>query len=632
MTTTPARSHRALLAVTASVSAFALAATISPASAITPTVPIKVAKGASTQVEHRATNLDAMYRALRISKTNAGKGVKVGVIDSGIAVYPKNSRLKTNSCFTDAGYPKTEQLGDTRYTNNKVIAARLFTYAPYNPAPGIVLGGSIDASAISPHGSHVAGIIGCNSSTRAVLSGAKVGTLSGIAPKVQLGSYVVFPGDENGGGPASQHIAAAIDAAVADGMQIINMSLGGPREENDTLIDAAIERAHAAGVLVIVSAGNEGPDSGTVGYPGDHHEALTIGSTDGGRELFTTLTVGSRTYTGPVGKIGIPVRPVTAKFAIAGGGTEPSKICEPGEIGSEVKGKIAIIARGDCYFVWKLMKAREAGAVGAVIITPPGDPVTGFSSPFDVVLNLAAIMVTAEQGAELIAAARSGTTGSFSTPLLALSGGGNRVSEFSSTGPAPVTNLVKPDIVAPGANILSASSSRDVFTSCATSGTCFQLMSGTSMAAPYVAGVAAVLRQAYPSWSVDMLRSALLHTASPEFTKDPSGLDPYRSGLGMINPARAATAGFGIGVTSVTLAPGASKTVTFTNPWGRAVTVTPSSWESWLNVPTKFTIPANSSVQIPISSSATAPANGTGVLWFNDGRFPLRLMIRSFTG
>jgi minor extracellular serine protease Vpr len=624
--TSPLRSSRCL-ALTASITVFAFVATIAPAAAITPVVPIKLASGAADQVEHNATSLNAMYKALKISKANAGKGVKVGVIDSGIAVYPKGSRLKTNACFTDAGYPKTTQLGDTRYTNNKVIAARLFYHKPQTVAPGIVLGGMTDASAISPHGSHVAGTIGCNMNTRAAISGSKVGSISGIAPKVQLGSYVVFPGEDSG--PSIQHIADAVDAAVADGMQIINMSLGGPREEGDTILDAAIARAHAAGVLVVVSAGNDGPDLNTVGSPGDNPEVISVGSVDGGRELSTTLTVLGKKYTGPVGKIGIPVRPVAGRLAIAGGGAQPSKACTADEIGPEVKGKIAIIARGDCYFITKLSLARDAGAIGAVLITPAADPVTAISTPYDIVLNLAAIMLDETQGAEVIAAAKRGASASFTTPTLKRSGNVNGMSEFSSSGPTAFARLVKPDIVAPGANILSAASSQDVFQSCATAGTCFQLMSGTSMAAPYVTGVAAVLRQAYPRWSVDMLRSALIHTAAAEFN---ASATPYRSGLGLINPAAAAAAGFGLNVTSLALAPGGSQVITLSNPWSQALKVTPSSWESWVEVPQPVVVPANGSVQLTVTLSASAPADGYGVLWLNDGRVPLRLMIRSFTG
>lgn len=625
--TSSLRSSRRRLAFTASATVFAFAATVAPAAAITPVVPIKLASGAADQVEHNSTSLTAMYKALKISKTNAGKGVKVGVIDSGIAVYPKGSRLKTNACFTDAGYPKTAQLGDTRYTNNKVIAARLFYYQPQTVAPGFVLGGNIDASAISPHGSHVAGTIGCNANTRAALSGSKVGSISGIAPKVQLGSYVVFPGEASG--PSMQHIADAVDAAVADGMQIINMSLGGPREEGDSVIDAAIARAHAAGVLVIVSAGNEGPEQNTIGSPGDHPDVISVGSVDGGRELSTVLTVLGKKYTGPVGKIGIPVRPVSGRLAISGGGDQPSKACTSDEIGPEVKGKVAIIARGDCYFSTKLSLARDAGAIGAVLITPAGDPVIAISTPYDIVLNIATIMLDETQGAEVLAAARAGASASFTTPTLKRSGNVNGISDFSSSGPTGFTRLVKPDIVAPGANILSAASSRDVFQSCASSGTCFQLMSGTSMAAPYVAGVAAVLRQAYPSWSVDMLRSALIHTANGEFH---ASATPYRSGLGLINPAAAAAAGFGLNVTSLTLTPGESRVITLSNPWSRALKVTPSSWESWIAVPQPVTVPANSSVQLTVTLAPTAPADAHGVLWLNDGRLPLRLMIRSFSG
>lgn len=368
MTTYTQRSRRARAvlagAVLASIATICAAV---PGYAITPVVPVVVSPGADTQVEHQATTLPQMYVAAGIDPLTAGSGVKVGIIDSGVAVYPEKWHAHTNACFSDAGYPPAVQSGDTRFTNNKVIVARVYGPAGVG-APGSV-GGDITPEAVGAHGSHVAGIVGCNAGTPANVAGAPVGTIRGIAPRVLIGSYNVFPG-EAGFGSGDRELAAAVDDAVADGMQIINMSLGSPAGSPAALTLKAVRRAEKAGVLVVVAAGNEGPKAGTVGSPGIFGTSLTVGSTDGGRVLETTVTVGDSTFTGPVGSIGIPVRPVSAPLAaVRTRDGKLSEACKPGLIPASVAGSVAVVSRGTCTFFEKLENLQAAGAVGAILVS-----------------------------------------------------------------------------------------------------------------------------------------------------------------------------------------------------------------------------------------------------------------------
>ncbi len=130
---------------------------------------------------------------------NAGAGVKVAIIDTGIDF--------THPCFSDAGYPSQTQLGDKRFTNNKVIAAKVFNNK--TPSRGFT------AEAIQSHGTHVSGTVACNSGTAATVDGVSIPyALSGVAPRALLGNYNVFPADV--GNARSEDILNAMEAAYAD--------------------------------------------------------------------------------------------------------------------------------------------------------------------------------------------------------------------------------------------------------------------------------------------------------------------------------------------------------------------------------------------------------------------------------
>jgi len=141
---------------------------------------------------------------------NAGEGVKVAIIDTGIDIH--------HPCFDDSGYPNHTQLGDHRFTNNKVISAKVFNNK------GVSHG--YTAEALQEHGTHVAGTVACNYNTAASVSGVNIPYgVSGVAPRALLGNYNVFPADV--GNARSEDILNALEAAYADGFDIANMSLGG---------------------------------------------------------------------------------------------------------------------------------------------------------------------------------------------------------------------------------------------------------------------------------------------------------------------------------------------------------------------------------------------------------------------
>jgi len=175
---------------------------------------------------------------------NAGKGVKVGIVDSGID--------QDHPCFDDTGYtaPTGFPKGQLKYTNDKVIVAKVFNNKGNQ--------NGFDAEAVDDHGTHVAGTVACDYHT----SPASVGTAalpyapSGVAPAAFLGNYNVFPGDV--ADARSEDILNALDAAYADGIDVVNMSLGGGASGVQDLLTKAVDDLDIANMVVAVSAGNEG--------------------------------------------------------------------------------------------------------------------------------------------------------------------------------------------------------------------------------------------------------------------------------------------------------------------------------------------------------------------------------------
>jgi subtilisin family serine protease len=304
---------------------------------------------------------------------SAGAGIKIGVIDDGVD--------QRHPFFDPTGYPMPDGFpkGQSAYTTAKVIVARAFpppratwrhASKPFDPEQ-------------SGHATHVAGIAAGNANTLA--EGTRI---SGIAPRAYIGNYkaLTIPTDANVGLDGnSAEIVAAIEAAVADGMDVINLSIGEPEiEPSRDLVALALDAAAAAGVVPVAAAGNDFDDfgRGSLSSPGSAADAITVGATTSG-----------------------------------------------------------------------------------------------------------------------------------SAPAMA---------SFSSSGPTPLSLRLKPDVVAPGASILSAEPDG------------WRLSSGTSMAAPHVAGAAALLLQRHPDWTPAQLKAAITATARPVGAGD-AVVAPTRAGAGLLD-------------------------------------------------------------------------------------------------
>ena len=443
---------------------------------------------------------------------NAGAGVKVGIIDTGID--------QTHPCFAPAGYsyPAGFPKGNHSFTTQKVIVAKVFNNQSnrfgYTP------------EAVQDHGTHVAGTVACNLDTPATVAGVSIPYgVSGVAPKAWLGNYNVFPGQDDNA--RSEDILNALDAAYEDGMDVINMSLGGNAHGIKDLLTMAVNDLDEAGMVNAVAAGNSGPGHFTVESPGSAERALTAGAMTVGHFVAAPVTVGGNTYAAVSGDFATVSSDLTAPLGVVLDGIALSSACTALPGGS-LTGKIALISRGTCTFSAKIRNAETAGAIATLVVNNAAGDATAMAQ--DGTPNQPtkpAYMVALASKAALVAADGLATTiGSglayFTSP------NSNIMAAFSSQGPTDVDFRVKPDVVAPGVNVLSS-----------IPGNKWAFFQGTSMATPHLAGSAAVVIGMHPTWSAAAVRSAIVNTADEGVLLNSNGTtiatDPNIIGAGRDN-------------------------------------------------------------------------------------------------
>jgi minor extracellular serine protease Vpr len=579
---------------------------------------------------HKIINAAGAWSAAG-GRSHAGAGIKIGDIDTGID--------ETHPFFDPAGlsyppgFPKCDAADSTTHTANhncehvtpKVIVAKVF----YNKAA--VSG--FDATAIGDHGTHTAGIAAGVTGKTATVSGVSIDDMSGIAPGAWLGNYNVFPNDI--GNARSEDILNAVDAAIADGMDVLNLSLGGGYHGNNDLLAIGLDNAVEAGVVVAVAAGNSGPGGGTVESPGRARDIITVGAS-------TNQHFVGEPFFYPAGgtKVGTAVGEFdplpTASFNLF---DTHSDGCASVPAGAA--GKLAIIDRGTCTFSQKVANAKQAGAIAVVIVNNvAGDPTAmARTAGFDD--DLPAVMIGQNEGAALRA---SGATTASANAVFSefITANKDILAGFSSQGPTTVDLAVKPDLTSVGVNVLSS-------ISCVGAPVCagddaWAFFSGTSMSTPHIAGSAAVLLDIHQGqgWSPAQIKSALVNRADLVVKDAKTGLHdvgPTAQGAGRedLSAAAAATtwlrpvsAGFG----KVPAASAHSVVITVFNPTGNAQTFTVSklkftpstfgstvssiygagtitSGDSRVSVVPNFTVPAGGSYNLTVTIN---PASSNGIV------------------
>jgi hypothetical protein len=345
--------------------------------------------------------------------------------------------------------------------------------------------------------------------------------------------------------------------AVADGVHIINYSVGSSLRTAIAPDDIALMAATKAGILAAVAAGNEGPNLGTIGSPAGAPWVITAAasSRDGQRfeealEVLSPPTVAGKyavkeaSFTPRL----IDNDPIEGQLVLVddaddtlddGSAGTTFDACEPVANDSEINGNIAYIQRGGCSFETKIANAEDAGAIAALVYNIAGIPIVMTGTPgFS---NIPALMIGQADGNLILNEINADQTVDLVLDkglFLSEQETGNIMGAFSARGPAPVQDILKPDVTAPGINIL-AGFTPDAANSVA--GEYFAYITGTSMSTPHVAGIAALLRQAHPDWSPATLKSALMTTARQDINQQDgtTPANPFDFGAGHIVPNKA---------------------------------------------------------------------------------------------
>jgi subtilisin family serine protease len=477
-----------------------------------------------------------------VDRSTDGHGVKVAVIDDGIDAGAPF--LGPHGMRPPPGFPR----GQRRFTSGRVIVARSFAG---RDAP------NADHRAFDPtvseHGTHVAGILAGAYGTvaRPGLGLPVVHGLSGVAPGAWLGNYrgLARGNHESGAIGSTVELAAAVDRAVADGMDVINLSLGGPQiDPSADALSLALANAARAGIPSVVAAGNDFDTRGygSISSPGTSATAITVAATSSSRVFGVS---------GRVGGDGSPeLTPFTAVPSlgprVTRALTRPTRLVVAAAYGLDRRGcreavrrrpfrAVVIVVRGGCSFGAKALNAHDAGASAVIVESDRPGPPFVVEEEADLPLLAVTDVVGLQLRAYVTRAGRDARV-RFTRNIAELPTPPRVLTDFSSAGPTPFDLLLKPDIAAPGEAILSSvpQASPDY------PGT-YASWEGTSMAAPAVTGVVALVRERHPTWTPAQIRAALIGSAVPSYADSNGTVEasPLRTGGGFVDAGGAAAPG-----------------------------------------------------------------------------------------
>lgn len=436
-----------------------------------PSPQVKQRTGQQIYDEHALRKLEnnSLIFPANLNDTNySGKGVKIGIIDTGLDFTHPDLRKNYSGGFDlvdldDQPMETTEEEG----------------------VPTL-------------HGTHVAGIIGAN------------GHIKGVAPEAELYAYRALG---PGGVGSSIQVIAALEEALKDDVDIINLSLGNTVNAPDYPTSKAVAAAAKHGIAIVAANGNAGPDNWTIGAPATAKAAFSVGA-----------------YTPFVEKIFL-VDPETKErfrlhqlpFGPAWDLSRDYKLTTYNE-GNRFTGKIVLLRQADEDFFQQIELVKEGGAKAIVIEQMEKKSGETGEEIYLEDMDIPIALLAAEDGKSLrkIAADKYLTTKIETDEQV--------VAPFSSRGPVTVNWQIKPNIIAPGVDVLSTIPNG------------YTALNGTSMAAPHITGVIALLKEARPDWTNEQIFAALETTA--EKISDGKGtlLAPYIQGSGLVQPSAALAA------------------------------------------------------------------------------------------
>ncbi|KAL8165983.1 hypothetical protein V2J09_007482 [Rumex salicifolius] len=486
----------------------------------------------------------------RLPASTSSSDVIVGILDTG--VWPEMKGFDDRGLGPVPATWKGEcEVGtnfNSSYCNKKLIGARAF-YKGYEATFGPI---DETQESKSPrdddgHGTHTSTTAAGSAVTGASLFGYAAGVARGMAPRARIAAYKACWS----GGCFGTDILAAMDKAVEDGVDIMSLSIGGGTSDydRDTVALGAF-KALTKGIFVSTSAGNGGPGAGTLSNVAPWITTVGAGTLDRDFPAFVTLGNGNKLagvslYSGKP----LPNRPISLVYAANASSMPNADLCMSTLSRKLVAGKIVVCNRGGTARVQKGVVVKASGGIGMILANTDtyGEELVADSH----LLPASAVGQKAGDAIKkyIVSSPKPTAKITFEGTHLGVEPS-PVVAAFSSRGPNPITpQILKPDFIAPGVNILAGWTSKVGPTGMASDkrSVSFNIISGTSMSCPHVSGLAALVKATHPDWSPSAIRSALMTTAYTAYKTGAPILDvatgskatPFDYGAGHVDPVAA---------------------------------------------------------------------------------------------
>ena len=475
--------------------------------------------------------------------SQAGSNVIVGVIDTGVwPEHPMLSSTGINSPTTGnppwgcqfGGGSDTAHLGPNFACNKKLIGAYAFTDT-YMANVGASsqefcnnATGKCSARDSEGHGTHTLTTATGDCVNSAVLYGVERGPVCGIAPGAHVIAYRVCLS----GGCFGSDSVAAVQQAILDGVDVINFSISGGGNPYTDAVELAFLDAFHSGITVNASAGNSGPGAGTSDHGGPW--VTTVGASTGPRSFNSTLKLTAD------GGASLNVPGVTLTNGISSptpvvlASTLPGEdvACQSTLAAGTAAGKIVVCARGGNGRIDKGRRVLAGGAVGMILYnqnaaTTDLESDNHYLPAIQTQFNADSIRIFVSTHTNVKATWSQGIASPAQPDVMA---------SFSSRG--PLGDFVKPDVTAPGVQVLAGTTPQPDQTTADNGppGNFFMAIAGTSMSSPHAAGVSALVKAAHPDWTPAMIKSALMTSAAQGVVKEDgtTPADPFDAGAGSI--------------------------------------------------------------------------------------------------
>ncbi len=570
---------------------------------------------------------------------SSGEGVIVGVIDTGI--WPEHPSFSDPDPSgkpyaapppTPSGSPRLCQFsgganpGPAFTCNNKLIAA-YNEMVTYTANIGLDPGGYSSARDADGHGTHTSSTAAGNAGVAASIFGVSRGIVSGIAPRAHVIMYKVCGAQ----GCFSSDSARSVQQAILDGVDVINFSISGGANPYTDVVEQAFLNAYDAGIFVAASAGNSGPTSDTTDHRGPWVTTVAASTENRAFENSVTLTAdggASLTVSGASITQGVGPAPVY----VPSGSTAAVQCDNPLAPGS-VTGMVVVCKRGNTGRAQKGYNVLQGGAVGMILYNQAAN-VTDLETDNHF---LPATHIQFSDGTQVLAFI-SGHTNVKATLTVGqkVAAQGDVMASFSSRGGTGQTlGVSKPDITAPGVQILAGASPQHFppdkgGLALGPQGELFQAIAGTSMSSPHIAGSAALIVALHPDWTPGQIKSALMTTAWTQVVKEDgvTPATPFDDGSGRVDLNKAGDPGLTFDVSAgdyvlhradlwnvnypsiflpslagqIKLTRTAHSVLPYDNPWDVSVV---GATDFTVTVPNNLLVPANGDAVLPITIDAS---------------------------